>query len=311
VASKSCRITAPATISDHEWRVEKAVQALRYIFYTPLVVCLSRSNFYRESVAVYGAPLEVREIARSTVALVGTWDVQLSSVDETRSLQSMRLEHGYTNVSMLEGSVVTKQFQGSDALERLTREAAALGVLSSYVAVPEVLHVDPAHHRLQTRYIPSRHGQAVIDTGEASEVLFLCGMLLHHLQTLSPQLLPNAAGFGPVIVHGDFGPQNMLIASDAWRVTALVDWEWVHVGQPVEDLAWAEWIVRSHHPHAVRELTALFRGFGDKPAWKLRHDAMVEQCYRLLAYVEQQEQPDAVVLWKRRLEATERFVEKE
>jgi hypothetical protein len=30
-----------------------------------------------------------------------------------------------------------------------------------------------------------------------------------------------------------------------------------------------------------------------------------------LAYVEQQEQPDAVVLWKRRLEATERFVERE
>ena len=223
----------------------------------------------------------------------------------------MRLEHGYTNESVLEGTVVTKHYQGSDALERLTREAAALHALASYVPVPEVLDVDPAHHRLHTRYMPARHGQAVIDTGQASEALFICGMLLHHLQTLSPQLLPNASGSGSVIVHGDFGPQNVLIAPDSWTVAALVDWEWVHVGQPVEDLAWAEWIVRSHHPHAVRELAALFRGYEDMPAWKLRHDAMVERCYRLLTYVEQQEQPDAIALWKQRLQATERFVERE
>ena len=223
----------------------------------------------------------------------------------------MRLEHGYTNESVLEGTIVTKHYHGSDALERLTREAAALDALSSFVPVPAVLHVDRTHYRLQTRYMPSRHGQTLIDAGQASQALFVCGTLLHHLQTLSPHLLPDAPGSGRVIVHGDFGPQNVLIAPESWTVAALVDWEWVHVGQPVEDLAWAEWIVRSHHPHAVRALAALFRGYGDTPAWKLRHDAMVEQCDRLLAYVEQQEQPDAVVLWKRRLEATERFVERE
>jgi hypothetical protein len=31
--------------------------------------------------------------------------------------------------------------------------------------------------------------------------------------------------------------------ANAPRVTAVLDWEFAHLGQPVEDLAWAEWIV--------------------------------------------------------------------
>jgi aminoglycoside phosphotransferase (APT) family kinase protein len=39
----------------------------------------------------------------------------------------------------------------------------------------------------------------------------------------------------PVIVHGDIGPGNFLI--DQGRVRALIDWEMVRVGHPLEDLA--------------------------------------------------------------------------
>lgn len=39
----------------------------------------------------------------------------------------------------------------------------------------------------------------------------------------------------PVIVHGDIGPGNFLI--DEGRVRALIDWEMVRVGHPLEDLA--------------------------------------------------------------------------
>jgi aminoglycoside phosphotransferase (APT) family kinase protein len=31
----------------------------------------------------------------------------------------------------------------------------------------------------------------------------------------------------------------------------VVDWEFAHLGDPVEDLAWCEWIVRMHHPEHV------------------------------------------------------------
>ncbi|MDP3674525.1 MAG: phosphotransferase family protein [Novosphingobium sp.] len=39
----------------------------------------------------------------------------------------------------------------------------------------------------------------------------------------------------PVLVHGDAGPGNFLYEGD--RVTALIDWELTHLGDPMEDLA--------------------------------------------------------------------------
>lgn len=35
----------------------------------------------------------------------------------------------------------------------------------------------------------------------------------------------------------DFGPQNVLLDPGTFAVTAVVDWEFAHVGDPVEDLA--------------------------------------------------------------------------
>ena len=45
-------------------------------------------------------------------------------------------------------------------------------------------------------------------------------------------------------------------------VVALLDWEFAHQGDPTEDLAWAEWIVRTHHPTATTDLASLSRGMG-------------------------------------------------
>jgi aminoglycoside phosphotransferase (APT) family kinase protein len=42
--------------------------------------------------------------------------------------------------------------------------------------------------------------------------------------------------FGEVVVHGDFRIGNLLIAPEG--LTAVIDWEFAHVGDPVEDLAW-------------------------------------------------------------------------
>ncbi|WP_240355548.1 phosphotransferase family protein [Mycobacterium bourgelatii] len=39
-----------------------------------------------------------------------------------------------------------------------------------------------------------------------------------------------------VLVHGDFQLQNLLV--DGSRLVAVIDWEWVHVGDAYEDLAW-------------------------------------------------------------------------
>jgi aminoglycoside phosphotransferase (APT) family kinase protein len=40
----------------------------------------------------------------------------------------------------------------------------------------------------------------------------------------------------PVVVHGDTGPGNFLYQGE--QVTAIIDWELAHLGDPMEDLAW-------------------------------------------------------------------------
>ena len=45
--------------------------------------------------------------------------------------------------------------------------------------------------------------------------------------------IPDAPGH-PVLVHGDVGFHNMLI--DEGRLSALVDWEFAHIGDPAEDM---------------------------------------------------------------------------
>jgi aminoglycoside phosphotransferase (APT) family kinase protein len=47
--------------------------------------------------------------------------------------------------------------------------------------------------------------------------------------------VPPSAG-APVLVHGDAGPGNFLF--EGGRMTALLDWELAHPGDPMEDLAW-------------------------------------------------------------------------
>lgn len=40
----------------------------------------------------------------------------------------------------------------------------------------------------------------------------------------------------PVLVHGDFKANNLLC--DQGQLTAVIDWEMAHIGDPIEDLAW-------------------------------------------------------------------------
>ena len=47
----------------------------------------------------------------------------------------------------------------------------------------------------------------------------------------------------PGLVHGDLGPGNFLVHER--RVSAILDWEMAHVGDPHEDLAWL-WIRGAH-----------------------------------------------------------------
>lgn len=66
-------------------------------------------------------------------------------------------------------------------------------------------------------------------------------MLAHVVIDIMQSRIPSWDG-KPVLCHGDLGPRNFMF--DAGRITALVDWELAHLGDPHDDLAW--WIFRGH-----------------------------------------------------------------
>jgi tRNA A-37 threonylcarbamoyl transferase component Bud32 len=204
-----------------------------------------------------------------------------------------RLAHGYTNQSWLDGELVVKQYQGVDAADRLRIEVAALARVAGVVPAPDVVEVDPARGRAAMRFVPGRHGQELVDEGHTAQVLVTAGRTLRRLDEGLP-------GF----VHGDYGPQNLLLDPGSLEVVAVLDWEFAHDGNRIEDLAWAEWIVRLHHADAVQYLPALFEGYGWRPAWALRHAVMLQRCSQLSDICARNGDQAAAEMWRSREEVT-------
>ncbi|WP_436533500.1 phosphotransferase family protein [Actinoplanes sp. HUAS TT8] len=155
-----------------------------------------------------------------------------------------------------------------------------------------------------TAHVPGVHGQDLIQAGHAAAVLHECGRMLRLLQSVNS--FPGS-GDHPrrVLVHGDYGPNNMLFDPVTVTTTAVLDWEWAHPGDPIEDLAWCEWIIRMHHPDAVDDLDALFTGYGERPRWPARQAAMVIRCRSMLTPLR-----PGVRRWERNVEVTAAWTER-
>jgi Ser/Thr protein kinase RdoA (MazF antagonist) len=205
-----------------------------------------------------------------------------------------RLPHGYTNESWADGDEVHKHYVGIDAATRMRTEIEALRSMSGLVPTPELLAIDEPDMTVTFARVAGRHGQELIDEGQAAAVLAAAGRMLRRLHG-------SAAPDGSVVVHGDYGPQNLLVDPVSYDVVAVLDWEFSHRGAAVEDVAWAEWIVRMHHAAAVPELDALFDGYGDRPPWADRQAVMVSRCEGFRAAAEQAGHAQPQRLWAERL----------
>ncbi|GAA2147101.1 phosphotransferase family protein [Glycomyces algeriensis] len=209
-----------------------------------------------------------------------------------------RLPHGYTNRTTRDRATVVKHYEGPDAELRLERERLVLTALAGTVPVPPLLGAGEG--ALTLGFVEGAPGQELLDSGDAAEVLRSCGEVLRRIHATT-----GALGEG-TLVHGDFGPNNLLLDPVGYAVTAVVDWEFAHLGDPIEDLAWCEWIVRMHHPDRVGALDAFFEGYGASvPDWPLRRAAMVDRCLELREFCRRWD-PDgpAVAEWERRAEVT-------
>jgi aminoglycoside phosphotransferase len=220
-----------------------------------------------------------------------------------------RLPHGYTNHTRRIPKGIEKRYEGSDSFDRAEREFACLTGLLGQCLVPEILEFDRFTPVLVVSELHGRHGQELIDEGRASQVLRLIGRQLSDLQSFNPSTVPGLTGRGDVIVHGDYGPQNILFLLDPMRVSGVLDWELAHFGSAVEDFAWAEWIIRTHHPDASEDLPELFAESVLRFSWSDRQAAMVSQCRHHLAFCEESGLDSAASDWRRRLKVTESWNE--
>ena len=217
-----------------------------------------------------------------------------------------RLRHGYTNHCRQVEHHIEKTYLGRHRFENARRELACLSSLGDHLPVATVMEADLAIPQLTLGVLPGEHGQDLIDGGHAHVVLHLAGATLEELRRLPVWDVPDLDGDGPVIVHGDFGPQNLLFDLHDNRITGVLDWEFAHRGDPLEDLAWAEWIVRMHHPRTADALDSLFVGARWKPPWRDRHDEMLR---RVRIHLAEAERTGSASPWRRRLDATERWSE--
>lgn len=142
-------------------------------------------------------------------------------------------------------------------------------------------------------------------------MLRACGQVLRVLQDLDPSVLrPGPHAARSVVVHGDFGPQNVLLDPADHTITAVLDWEFSGVGTAIADVAWCEWIVRTHHPQAVASLASFFDAYGERPPWAERRAAMLERCVELTRFCERGDPAGAgVTLWRERSRVTAAWTE--
>jgi aminoglycoside phosphotransferase (APT) family kinase protein len=93
------------------------------------------------------------------------------------------------------------------------------------------------------------------------------------------------------LCHGDAGALNFLHAGGA--VTALLDWEFAHVGDPLDDLAWVA--VRNHLLRAGFDLPAAFAVWRETTGCEL--DPARLEYYRALVLTRMLVSCDATVRW--------------
>jgi aminoglycoside phosphotransferase (APT) family kinase protein len=102
---------------------------------------------------------------------------------------------------------------------------------------------------------------------------------------------PPAEATRTSLCHGDAGPLNFLYDGDA--VTALLDWEFAHVGDPLDDLAWVA--VRNHMVRARIDLPSVFAAWRQTTGCEL--DPARLEFYRALVLVRMLVSCDATVRW--------------
>jgi tRNA A-37 threonylcarbamoyl transferase component Bud32 len=223
----------------------------------------------------------------------------------------MNLRYGYTNSTRLENRVVVKTYSGADSQNRFLTELVMYQQLQDMPFMPELVGYDKDALTISTRYVESRHAQDLLEE-HCDIVPFSLGKLARELQLVKVDAIAGSKRNEPdVLVHGDFGPQNLLFAPESFSERYLVDWEWAHFGDRFEDIAWAEWIIRMHYDSNQQMIASLYKGFGLVPPWETRHELMIRKCENILDFAKRDDDnTQAISMWIDRVAQVKSFEEK-
>ncbi len=236
-----------------------------------------------------------------------TLNPNLNSTEMARMKTTNNLKSGYTNQTTKVGKVAEKTYSGPGSANRWAAEVTLLTYLKGRLPVPPLINAN-LHGGIQTAWINGLHAQDLLQADQGETVLAVLGDLLQQLQQVPTDALAGKIpGDGTCLVHGDFGPQNLILYQKSHQPAALLDWEWGHLGSPVEDLAWTEWIMRMHYQNQLKYITVFFDHYGDLPAWSLRHEAMILQCRRYLEFAHLEGKRKNIQIWQNRMVMTRRF----
>jgi aminoglycoside phosphotransferase (APT) family kinase protein len=136
-------------------------------------------------------------------------------------------------------AILTERVPGRAEFRRIASDEEKTVIAREFMAALAALH----RMELQGLALPGRADASIAacvraelatwramyeETGQVDPLIELA---LDWLETRAPD--PPGP---PVLVHGDAGPGNFLF--DEGHLTALLDWELAHLGDPMEDLAW-------------------------------------------------------------------------
>jgi len=149
-------------------------------------------------------------------------------------------------IAETQGALLMEMARGQPELDHLD-SAVRVQILDDYVDALADLHRIDASSGFAALDPPADAGSAAQQVMQLWEGIyrsrvrrpsplarFASRWLKHNAPTTAERL---------VVCHGDVGPGNFM--HDGERVTAMLDWEFVHVGDPMDDLAWLAF--RGHH----------------------------------------------------------------
>ncbi|MFC0673468.1 RIO1 family regulatory kinase/ATPase domain-containing protein [Brachybacterium hainanense] len=172
-------------------------------------------------------------------------------------------EHGFTNDTRSTKAGVEKIFSGPSGARRWSREVEALQRFAGTGYPPQLVDRSRSELRVVTRLIRGVNGAEILRAPQSTEA--------EGLMRSAGRVLEDLGRDG--VVHGDFGPQNLLVTDEGVRV---IDWEWCGaLTDPDLDAFWFDFIVRYHYPHAASLLPTFWRACGHDPDPRRGRDVLL------------------------------------